>query len=50
MTNPAGSAIVNATGPICQIVRGEDKTQGRYPVISLGRADSPGPIAQVQLR
>ena len=22
-TNPAGSAIVNALGPICQVVRGE---------------------------
>ncbi|WMT77068.1 YncE family protein [Bradyrhizobium sp. Ash2021] len=50
MTNPAGSAIVNATGPIRQIVRGEDKTQRRYLVIAQGRADSPGPIAQVQLR
>jgi YVTN family beta-propeller protein len=50
MTNPAGSAIVNAAGPIRQIVRGEDKTQRRYLVIAQGRADSPGPIAQVQLR
>jgi YVTN family beta-propeller protein len=50
MTNPAGSAIVNATGPIRQIVHGEDKTQRRYLVIAQGRADSPGPIAQVQLR
>jgi YVTN family beta-propeller protein len=50
MTNPAGSAIVNAAGPIRQIVHGEDKTQRRYLVIAQGRADSPGPIAQVQLR
>jgi YVTN family beta-propeller protein len=50
MTNPAGSAIVNATGPIRQIVHGEDKTPRRYLVIAQGRADSPGPIAQVQLR
>ncbi len=50
MTNPAGSAIVNATGPIRQIVRGEDNIQRRYLVIAQGRADSPGPIVQVQLR
>ncbi len=50
MTNPAGSAIVNAAGPIRQIVHGEDKTQRRYLVIAQGRADSPGPIAQVQLQ
>jgi YVTN family beta-propeller protein len=50
MTNPAGSAIVNATGQIRQIVRGEDKIQRRYLVIAQGRADSLGPIAQVQLR
>jgi YVTN family beta-propeller protein len=50
MTNPAGSAIVNASGPIRQIVRGEDKTQRRYLVIAQGRADSPGPIVQAQLR
>ena len=28
MTNPAGSAIVNAIGPIRQIVHGEDKPSG----------------------
>ena len=26
MTNPAGSAIVNAIGPIRQVVHGEDRT------------------------
>jgi YVTN family beta-propeller protein len=50
MTNPAGSAIVNASGPIRQIVQGEDKIQRRYLVIAQGRADGLGPIAQVQLR
>jgi YVTN family beta-propeller protein len=49
-TNPAGSAIVNAAGPIRQIVRGEDKIQRRFLVIAHGRADGLGPIAQVQLR
>ena len=30
MTNPAGSAIVNAVGPIRQIVQSADKVQRRY--------------------
>jgi len=50
MTNPAGSAIVNATGAIRQVVHGEDKIQRRYLVIAQGRADKPGPIVQVQLK
>jgi hypothetical protein len=50
MTNPAGSAIVNATGAIRQVVRGEDKIQRRYLVIAEGHADKPGPIVQVQLK
>ncbi len=48
MTNPAGSAIVNAAGPIRQIVHGEGETQRRYLVIAQGRSDRPGPIAQDQ--
>ena len=50
MTNPAGSAIVNATGAIRQVVRGEDNIQRRYLVIAEGHADKPGPIVQMQLR
>jgi YVTN family beta-propeller protein len=50
MTNPAGSAIVNATGAIRQVVHGEDKIQQRYLVIAKGHADRPGPIVQVQLK
>ena len=49
MTNPAGSAVVNAIGPIRQIVRGEDKTQRRYLVIAPGTADQYGPPVQIQL-
>jgi YVTN family beta-propeller protein len=49
MTNPAGSAIVNATGAIRQVVHGEDKIQRRYLVIAEGHADKPGSIVQVQL-
>jgi YVTN family beta-propeller protein len=50
MTNPAGSAIVNASGAIRQVVRGEDKIQRRYLVIAAGHADKPGPVVQVQLK
>jgi hypothetical protein len=49
MTNPTGSAIVNATGPIRRIVRGEDKLLRRYTVIARGHAGSPGSIVQGQL-
>ncbi|WP_315835000.1 YncE family protein [Bradyrhizobium prioriisuperbiae] len=48
MTNPAGSAIVNATGQIRQVVQGEDKIQRRYLVIAQGNAAKPGPVVQVQ--
>ena len=50
MTNPAGSAIVNATGAIRQIVHGEDKIQRRYLVIAAGHPDKPGRIVQVPLK
>jgi YVTN family beta-propeller protein len=49
MTNPAGSAIINAIGPIRQVVRGEDRIQRRYLVIAPGTADQHGPPVQVQL-
>src|SRR3979411_2048590 len=42
MTNPAGSAIVNAAGAIRQVVRGEDKIQRRYLVIAQGNAARTG--------
>jgi len=47
-TNPAGSAIVNAIGPIRQVVRGEDKTQLRYLVIVPGTVGNLGAPVQVQ--
>jgi len=50
MSNPAGSAIVNATGPIRQIVRSDERSQQRYLVITEGTADAPGAIVQVQAR
>ena len=48
MTNPAGSAIVNAVGPIRQIVRGEDNDTRRYLVIVPGSASGSGKPVQVQ--
>ena len=47
-TNPAGAAIVDAIGPIRQIVQGEAKEQRRYLVIAAGTADKPGAVIQVQ--
>lgn len=48
ITNPAGAAIVDATGPIRQIVA--DGTEGfrRTLAIVEGTAASPGPVVQVQ--
>lgn len=47
--NPAGSAIVNAVGPIRQIVQNPAKTERRYLVILSGTADRPGEPVQVQV-
>ncbi|MGO8915692.1 MAG: YncE family protein [Stellaceae bacterium] len=48
MTNPAGAAIVNAIGPIRQLVRGEYKAPRRYLVIVPGTPDNHGAAVQVQ--
>jgi YVTN family beta-propeller protein len=48
MTNPAGSAIVNAIGPIRQIVQGAENTPRRYLVIASGSMTQPGSPVQVQ--
>jgi YVTN family beta-propeller protein len=48
MTNPAGAAIVNAVGPIRQLVRGEADTPRRYLVIAPGAATEPGRPVQIQ--
>jgi YVTN family beta-propeller protein len=50
VTNPAGSAIVNATGPIRQVVQGEQDIQRRYLVIAKGGSDKPGSVVQIQMR
>jgi len=48
MTNPAGSAIVNATGPIRQIVQRAAEGERRYLVIAPGDASKFGEAVQVQ--
>jgi YVTN family beta-propeller protein len=48
MTNPAGSAIVDATGPIRQIVSGSAGGERRYLVIAPGDATRTEAAVQVQ--
>lgn len=48
MTNPAGSAIVNATGPIRQVVQADAPSGKRWLAIREGTADAPGAIVQMQ--
>jgi hypothetical protein len=49
-TNPAGSAIVNAIGPIRQVVRMPQGAARRYLVIlSTGSDGSPATPVQVQV-
>jgi YVTN family beta-propeller protein len=47
-TNPAGSAIVDAVGPIRQLVLNDAKTDRRYLVIVSGTPDKLGSPVQVQ--
>jgi hypothetical protein len=46
--NPAGAAIVNAVGPIRQLVQGDDKATRRFLVIASGTPAALGPPVQVQ--
>jgi YVTN family beta-propeller protein len=48
-TNPAGSAIVNAVGPIRQLVQGKADAPRRYLVIVPRSATQPGKPVQVQV-
>lgn len=48
MTNPAGSAIVNAAGPIRQIVAQPQGPERRYLVIASGEPATPGAVVQIQ--
>lgn len=47
-TNPAGSAIVNAVGPIRQLVQAADDVPRRYLTIVPGSATEHGAAVQVQ--
>jgi YVTN family beta-propeller protein len=47
-TNPAGSAVVNAVGPIRQMVRSAEQAQRRYLVIVPGTVGKLGAPVQVQ--
>jgi YVTN family beta-propeller protein len=49
MTNPAGSAVVSATGAIRQVVQGERKIPRRYLVIAPGATAEPGKPVQLQI-
>jgi YVTN family beta-propeller protein len=48
-TNPTGSAIVDALGPIRQVVRGEAEAQRRYLVIAPGTSSQPGTPVQIEV-
>ena len=48
MTNPAGAAVVNAIGPIRQLVQGDAGPARRWLVIAPGTAAAPGDAVQVQ--
>jgi len=48
MTNPAGSAIVNALGPIRQIVQSDTQDSRRYLVIAPGTMTDVGKPVQLQ--
>ena len=48
MTNPAGSAIVNVSGPIRQIVAGGTPAERRWLVVAEDTGDMPGTVLQVQ--
>jgi hypothetical protein len=47
-TNPAGAAIVNASGPIRQIVQSDVKDTRRFLVIAEGTATQLRAVVQVQ--
>ena len=48
-TNPAGAAVVDAIGPIRQLVRASTPAERRYLVIAAGTPAQPGPVVQTQV-
>jgi YVTN family beta-propeller protein len=49
-TNPAGATIINAAGPIRQLVEANAKDQRRYLVVETGTPAEPGRVVQHQAR
>ncbi|OCC02480.1 hypothetical protein BA190_23865 [Labrys sp. WJW] len=49
-TNPAGSAIVNAVGPIRQIVEARHEDERRFLVVATSTEGKPGDVVQVQVQ
>jgi YVTN family beta-propeller protein len=49
-TNPAGSAIVNAVGPIRQIVEARHEDEWRFLVVATSTEGKPGDVVQVQVQ
>jgi YVTN family beta-propeller protein len=47
-SNPAGSAIVNAIGPIRQLVQPDTPEQRRFLVVMRGTPETIGPVVQFQ--
>ena len=48
MTNPAGAAIVNAVGPIRQVVEAMGDAPRRFLVVTSGKSDALGAPVQMQ--
>jgi len=48
VTNPAGAAVVNAVGPIRQVVQSSAPAPRRYLIIAAGTAATIGAPVQVQ--
>jgi len=48
MTNPAGSAVVNAVGPIRQVVAADAGAPRRWLVIASGTPEAIGAVVQRQ--
>ena len=48
MTNPAGSAVVNVSGPIRQIVTAKTVSERRFLVVAESNDGVPGSVLQVQ--
>ena len=48
MTSPSGSAVVNAVGPLRNVVSADTPAPRRYLVIAEGKPDELGIVVQTQ--